>query len=52
MYIFIKMTRLAGYRAALRPTHTPAGMPPLQQWQSEQPLGEAQVPVYEHHYDL
>jgi hypothetical protein len=44
MYVFIKMTRLAGYRAAAA-TPAAAGPPPAP---LAQPGG---IPVYEQHYE-
>ena len=50
MYVFIKMTRLAGYRATVPvPAPVPAASVPLPPPQD--PPG-ADVPVYEQHYEL
>ncbi|KAI3435499.1 hypothetical protein D9Q98_001565 [Chlorella vulgaris] len=50
MYLFIKMTRLAGYRAAA-PMQPPAALPPPQS-EPPPPHSSHGVPVYEQHYDL
>ena len=46
MYVFIRVTRLAGYRAPLPAAPGPVPAAP------EPPVLDGDIPVYEEHYEL